>query len=306
MFKKLSNRIWRVRHGIDTPYEFCLLVINKIIKCTGIDLELYSRAHNRRMMKKLQQFKTNNGFKIKDAKIPTLPDGYNNKFEKAIFWETFFSYAFFDDKYDEETFYFCSLFDPECLYSLVNDKVNVKVEPGDIVIDAGAWVGDFSAYASAVGAGKTYAFEAAPDTFKILQETAKLNANIIPVNMGIAAKQSEMILFKSTYSTGAHSLLDKSENADFIKDEQPIKTISIDDFVRENNLTRVDFIKADIEGFERHLLEGAQETLKKFAPKLALCTYHLPDDPEVMAALIKKANPNYKIVQKRCKLFASI
>ena len=87
---------------------------------------------------------------------------------------------------------------------------------------------------------------------------------------------------------------------------ETVETISIDDFVRENNLPHVDFIKSDIEGFERNLLKGAQETLKNFAPKLALCTYHLPDDPEIMAGLIKKANPKYNIVQKRMKLFASV
>lgn len=85
-----------------------------------------------------------------------------------------------------------------------------------------------------------------------------------------------------------------------------VETISLDDFVRENNLPRVDFIKADIEGFERHMLAGAQETLARFAPKLALCTYHLHDDPEVMANLILQANPKYNIVQKRMKLFASV
>ena len=57
---------------------------------------------------------------------------------------------------------------------------------------------------------------------------------------------------------------------------------------------------------ERHMLAGAQETLARFAPKLALCTYNLPDDPQVMASLILKANPKYNIVQKRKKLFASV
>lgn len=80
----------------------------------------------------------------------------------------------------------------------------------------------------------------------------------------------------------------------------------MDAFVEKQGLERVDFIKADIEGYERKLLMGAQETLKRFAPKLALCTYHLPDDPEVLAGLIRQANPRYKIVQKRAKLYASV
>ena len=100
--------------------------------------------------------------------------------------------------------------------------------------------------------------------------------------------------------------MDKSGNKNFVESSDVVETITLDDFVKENNLERVDFIKADIEGFERNMLSGAQETLKNFAPKLALCTYHLPDDPEVMTKLIMQANPNYKIVYGKKKLYASI
>ena len=85
-----------------------------------------------------------------------------------------------------------------------------------------------------------------------------------------------------------------------------IETITLDDFVQEQKLDRVDFIKSDIEGFERYMLQGAQETLKNFAPKLALCTYHLPNDPEVMSDLIMRANPKYNVVQGKKKLYASV
>jgi hypothetical protein len=52
-------------------------------------------------------------------------------------------------------------------------------------------------------------------------------------------------------------------------------------------------------------LLGAKEILKKFAPKLAICTYHLPDAPQVLESIIKEANPDYKVVHLRHKLFAS-
>ena len=71
-------------------------------------------------------------------------------------------------------------------------------------------------------------------------------------------------------------------------------------------LTRIDFIKADIEGAERNLLRGAQEILKTFAPKLALCAYHLPDDPKVLRDLILRANPDYVVTERFKKLYARI
>ena len=54
------------------------------------------------------------------------------------------------------------------------------------------------------------------------------------------------------------------------------------------------------------MLRGAADTLRKFAPKLALCTYHLPDDPQVLESLILEINPRYKVVQLRKKLFAAV
>jgi len=87
---------------------------------------------------------------------------------------------------------------------------------------------------------------------------------------------------------------------------EKIEVTTIDEFVAENELDRIDFIKADIEGFERNMLMGAKETLRRFSPKLAICTYHLLDDPEVLSKIILEANPNYTIIQKRKKLYAMV
>lgn len=85
-----------------------------------------------------------------------------------------------------------------------------------------------------------------------------------------------------------------------------VPTITIDEFVKSNQIEKVDFIKADIEGAERLMLEGAQETLLKHAPKLSLCTYHLPDDKKVLAELILRANSKYTIQYHWEKLYAYV
>lgn len=289
---KIAGRIRRVTCGLDTWGEFALWCADKIgsvvtlNKYPAFRKSLHYRiARNHRLA---ETFRSTDGYRIKDIHIPPL------EFEEeglifGVFDDTFYSYAYLDDSYSEETFDYVESFLGEGLYGLVNDKVNITVKPGDIVIDAGSSAGDFAAYASVKGA-VTYAFEPSPRRLKLLRKTAELNPRIIPVDKALGASES----FNAKISS-----VDTSEREVF-------DVTTIDDFVRENNLPRVDFIKADIEGFERHMLAGAQETLARFAPKLALCTYHLPDDPQVMAGLIKQANPRYNIVQKRKKLFASV
>jgi hypothetical protein len=72
------------------------------------------------------------------------------------------------------------------------------------------------------------------------------------------------------------------------------------------DIKKIDFIKVDIEGAERDMLRGATNVLKTFAPKLAICTYHLPDDPMVLEDIILEANPKYKVVHLKMKLFACV
>lgn len=55
---------------------------------------------------------------------------------------------------------------------------------------------------------------------------------------------------------------------------QEIQTISIDEFVKEKSIKKIDFIKMDIEGAELNALKGAEKTILSHRPYLAICIYH--------------------------------
>ena len=49
-------------------------------------------------------------------------------------------------------------------------------------------------------------------------------------------------------------------------DKVECKVTTLDDYVAENNIARVNFIKIDVEGNEKNVLLGGREVLKKYHP----------------------------------------
>jgi hypothetical protein len=59
------------------------------------------------------------------------------------------------------------------------------------------------------------------------------------------------------------------------------------------NLEKVTFIKMDIEGAELNALKGAEKTILRDKPKLAICIYHSNEDMVRIAEYIYSIMPEY-------------
>ena len=182
------------------------------------------------------------------------------------------------------------------------EQFGVEVNKGDVVFDAGSNVGLFTAFAIKKSVKEIHAFEPVNSTYNELLKTAELNDNAdtkLYINKLGLSNKNEQIKIGYAVNPAANSIL-LNANHGF----EMIDCVTLDDYVRTNNIQKVDFIKADIEGAERLMLEGARETMRKFKPKLAICTYHFPDDKDVLTEIIIKANPDYVIEYSSHKLFA--
>ena len=66
---------------------------------------------------------------------------------------------------------------------------------------------------------------------------------------------------------------------------------SVDEYL--DTSSPITFLKADIEGEELNMLKGAENTIKKYKPKMAISVYHRPDDLFSIFEYIKKLVPEY-------------
>lgn len=181
---------------------------------------------------------------------------------------------------------------------------DVLINEGDTVFDLGANFGLFSSLASSKNCN-VYAFEPTYRVYKYyLTRLNKISPNINIFNMAISNTSGSSLfnVYENNSSCNCLQEVNNNCNDNVIR----IETITVDDFVNQNKLNNVDFIKADIEGAERLLLMGAKNTLKEFAPKLAICYYHKLDDLKVLRKLITDANPKYEIDVAYKKIYAHV
>ena len=135
------------------------------------------------------------------------------------------------------------------------------------------------------GAVNVISIEPVPETLECLRrnfrkEIAEGRVTVYP--QGVWDKKSTLPLTLSKDSTAANTFARDVDGYGTM--ELPLTTI--DNIVRDLNLSRVDLIKMDIEGAERQALAGASQTIRNFRPRLEICTYHLMDDPEVITGII--------------------
>ncbi len=185
----------------------------------------------------------------------------------------------------------------------ISDKVMLKTDM--VVFDCGANMGYFSALASQRGC-YCHAFEPVKETrTDYLEKTAAWNKNITAHPYALSDRNEELLFKLDPKNIGANRAV---ENAGSRNATQPgyeqVAAVSLDSFAKEQKIEQLDFLKADIEGAERKMLAGAAETIRRFSPIISLCTYHLPDDPEVLSGLIKDIQPKYQIIQGNDKLYA--
>jgi FkbM family methyltransferase len=130
-----------------------------------------------------------------------------------------------------------------------------------VFYDVGANIGLYTIYAAVKRQCTTYSFEPHSANFKNIieniEENKLLKSYAYPVAINKKFGLSSMSV-KNLYAGVADNVVDSLGEI-----YHGVVSISLDDVVEKNILPQPDYIKVDVDGFERHVFEGSQQVFKK-------------------------------------------
>lgn len=152
---------------------------------------------------------------------------------------------------------------------------------GGTVIEAGAYDGGTATIFTELGY-KVYTFEMDKINFAATEPVAA-EKNFVLENFGLGA-----------YKHTEHYNPTGQNWTKLGGGEETAQITTIDAYVREKGLERVDYIRLDVEGAELDVLRGAAMTIGMFKPILNISAYHKPDDFWTLMNFVKSIRPDYE------------
>ena len=142
------------------------------------------------------------------------------------------------------------------------------VEEGMSVIDIGANIGIATvAIAKRIGGGKLYSFEPVPEYFNTLKKNLSSNrlGNVRVYKLAMTDQVGRADFYQKGLSTG----IIFEEGAEKFE----VFATTMDRFLSEEKIERIDLINMDCEGSELLVLRGAKDTLRKNKVRI-FCEIH--------------------------------
>lgn len=167
------------------------------------------------------------------------------------------------------------------------------ISPGDVVLDGGAAFGSYAIPALAMGA-KVICFSPADYDTGLLTENVKCNPELssrcLVVRDGLHERDG---WFDPDHSVFAVTPVPDTDQHAV---SQWLRVRSLDSFIAERGIDRIDWLKLDVEGAELAVLKGAVETLRRHRPKLLIeChNFHYPTMEQDVAAFVGSLGLGYQ------------
>lgn len=200
-------------------------------------------------------------------------------FSHKLFWPKNFTVNRLDQVVAET-------FDPNDWHFYQKDKT--KIEKGEILLDIGTAEGLFPLIVIDE-CSHIYMVEPSTTFNKCLNKTFSNHLEKVTIFNTAIGNEDGMITFNEDSLDG---MVSENNSDDCVQ----MSIHKVDTLFK--NGEKITYLKADIEGFEAEMLKGAEQTIKRNKPKIAITTYHTQNDPNEIISLIKGFVPEYNYYVK--------
>lgn len=158
----------------------------------------------------------------------------------------------------------------EILFRKVYNPANLSIESNDIVVDIGACFGVFTLFAARKTKNTVFALEPHPENFELLSRNIQTNGfkNIVTYRVAISYRTASKKFYMTNIKEG--STLDNHNIFGTLNKYIEVPAISLSEFMDNNNLGRVDFLKIDVEGHEDAILMSTPRNYLSRIRKIAM------------------------------------
>lgn len=164
-----------------------------------------------------------------------------------------------------------------------------KINDGSVYFDVGANIGSLALPILKTKENINYhGFEASPSVADLLQQNMTANGQVEAriINKLVHKDGAQELKFYVSNLYGKSSLA-STYSSDYIM----MDSVSLDEYCKENNVTYIDWLKVDVQGFELYVFEGMQELLQNKKVKNIL--FEIEDWAEQQAGLDPGSAKNY-------------
>jgi len=151
----------------------------------------------------------------------------------------------------------------------------IKIASDDVVFDVGANVGIMSLFfAKQAVKGQIHSFEPTGYAIEKFKRNMQINPDLsqrIKLNQCFVSSESSPESDLVAYSSWPVVHTEESKHpvhCGVAKETQNVPCVSLDDYVAQEGVNKVDVIKIDTDGHELNVLKGARQILTKFHPKI--------------------------------------
>ena len=231
------------------------------------------------------------------------PDG-QARFEFSI---PFFGYRYIgvSDSFIDWSAFFYGAYEDELLAEI--GRLLRSIEK-PLIVDVGANSGHHSLFFASLNDASVHAFEPNPELwsgFEQLIDANRLAQKIHLHKFGLGKSDDELIFYPPSGSNRGTGTFRKARNIG-AKETDRLPVHHGDRCLSDLGISQIDLIKVDVEGFEKDVIEGLENTLKTTRPILWIEISGSPDERCKSLTALRKALSgcySFRIAKRRGILF---